>query len=65
MFTAVSYLMSLVTFAAVGIILFPDVDQFVDFSESLLYLFEASLGNFDSSIFRGMTTKNAAWGYYF
>ena len=53
------------TFAAVGIILFPDVHKFSDFGVALLYLFEASLGSFDSSIFESMETKNAAWGYYY
>ena len=56
------YFISLFMFSAVGVLLFPDVEQFTSLYNAVYYLFEASLGNFDSSIFDQMITKDKEWG---
>ena len=58
-------MVSLTMFASVGLVLFPDVTQFKSYRNALHYLFEASLGNFDSSIFESMATKDPFYGYSF
>ena len=59
------YFLSLVMFSSVGILLFPDVDNFVTFYKAINYLFEASLGNFDPDIFEEMQTKEVEWGHIY
>ena len=52
-------------FGSVGILLFPDIDEFSSYRKAFNYLFEASLGGFDSSIFDSMSTKPPLHGYAF
>ena len=45
------FALSLLMFACVGIVLFPDVEKFSSLYNSVVYLFQASLGEYDFTIF--------------
>ena len=52
-------------FASIGIILFPDVTDFASYTSAFQNLFEGSLGNFDTSIFHNISTRDPNVGYYY
>ena len=61
----VLYLIVLVMFASVGLLLFPDVEQFETFYNAMFYLFDSSLGNFDRDIYESSLSKEKEWGHGF